>query len=372
MKCLQPLREWRVRQVRVWAWLIAVSFVLMARLGCAEQIEFQLTGPNSLLANAYIVGLGNLPMNAQDQAGTSLTTTYSGTITVNVDNVMNPTSISFVSANAVAANSGSWLPEIGGGNLGDVNTFGDADPGAAMLANYGFVLDTDLGAGRTVFYIASRDTVISLDTVTAGTLPITAGQFDPLGIGISIPQGTYDANLSEPGIFGGDAVTSSDPLVDERIAPNCTDRAGTANRCTAMGSYMVSGNMVTLTVPIDFLLGGGTPEINFTGTFTATYSLETPLLGDYNDNGTVDAADYAVWRDNVGTTILLPNDNLGGMIGQAHYTQWRANFGSSAGSGIGSGGAVPEPSCAVLLIAGLSTASICRKYFFRRQLWHSI
>ena len=67
--------------------------------------------------------------SAQDPGGTSLTTTYSGTITVDVDNLTNPTSIEFIGANAVAANSGNWLPEVGGGSVGDPNIEGDADPG---------------------------------------------------------------------------------------------------------------------------------------------------------------------------------------------------------------------------------------------------
>ena len=54
--------------------------------------------------------------------------------------------------------------------------------------------------------------------------------------------------------------------------------------------------------------------------------------GDYNQNGTVDAADYAAWRDNEGTTNALPNDPIGGTIGAAQYNQWRANFGVAAGA----------------------------------------
>ena len=32
------------------------------------------------------------------------------------------------------------------------------------------------------------------------------------------------------------------------------------------------------------------------------------MVGDYNNNGKVDAADYVLWRNNVGTTTVLPND----------------------------------------------------------------
>jgi hypothetical protein len=76
------------------------------------------------------------------------------------------------------------------------------------------------------------------------------------------------------------------------------------------------------------------------------------LTGDYNNNGVVDAADYVVYRNNVGTSTVLPNDPIGGTIGTAQYDQWRANFGKVPG-GAGGLSAVPEPASAVLLFFGL-------------------
>jgi hypothetical protein len=330
---------------------MTAACVLASRSGKAEQVEFQLVGPNSLLAEPYIIALGNAPMDAQDVGGTSLTTTYSGTITVDVDNVMNPSAISFISANAVAANSGSWLPGVGGGSEGDPNIMGDATPGTAAPANYGFVINVDLGSGPSVLYVASRDTALSVNTDVIGALPITQGKFDPYGIKVTVPQGTYDGNLSSPDL--GDEVTASDSLVGQD-GTNCSDDSDlSVDRCgEAMGSYAVAGNLATLTLPIDFLIGGGSPEVRFTGTLTATYSLVEPLTGDYNENGVVDAADYVFWRENVGTMNTLPNDDIGGMIGPNHYSQWRANFGDSA-NGSALGNAVPEPASWTLVLVSL-------------------
>ena len=74
--------------------------------------------------------------------------------------------------------------------------------------------------------------------------------------------------------------------------------------------------------------------------------------GDYNADRKVDAADYVVWRKNVGTSNILPNDAIGGTIGAVQYDQWRTNFGQSAvsGSSVGVNTTVPEPTTAVLLI----------------------
>jgi subtilisin family serine protease len=63
-----------------------------------------------------------------------------------------------------------------------------------------------------------------------------------------------------------------------------------------------------------------------------------PLLaGDYNDDGSVNAADYVLFRKYVGTSQSLPNDPLGGQIGPAQHAQWAANFGEMLGAGSGAG-----------------------------------
>jgi len=89
-----------------------------------------------------------------------------------------------------------------------------------------------------------------------------------------------------------------------------------------------------------------------------TVLLSVGLAGDYNQNGVVDAADYTVWRDNLGGLTALPNDDTPG-VGPDDYTRWKNNFGMTAGSGagVGSNAAVPEPPAVVLVfVAGLITS----------------
>src|SRR4029079_12708423 len=72
------------------------------------------------------------------------------------------------------------------------------------------------------------------------------------------------------------------------------------------------------------------------------------LAGDFNNDGKVDAGDYATWRKNSGNAPL-PKDK--GVADQtARYALWRSNFGnqSSPGSGL-SQAAVPEPTTVLLL-----------------------
>jgi acetyl esterase/lipase len=67
------------------------------------------------------------------------------------------------------------------------------------------------------------------------------------------------------------------------------------------------------------------------------------ITGDFNSDGSVDAADYVVWRKTDGTSEA--------------YSLWRANFGATIGSGsslsatLPLSSAVPEPTSAILFLS---------------------
>ncbi|MEZ6098393.1 MAG: hypothetical protein R3E01_05425 [Pirellulaceae bacterium] len=76
------------------------------------------------------------------------------------------------------------------------------------------------------------------------------------------------------------------------------------------------------------------------------------LPGDYNNNGSVDAADYTVWKDNFGSDTNLDADGNGnGVIDAADYTVWKDNFGNSLATVATA--AVPEPAMGGWLLCGL-------------------
>ncbi len=89
----------------------------------------------------------------------------------------------------------------------------------------------------------------------------------------------------------------------------------------------------------------------------------TRLVGDYNGDTRVDAADYIVWRNTFGTTVTPFSGADGdgsGTIGDGDYALWRANFGATSAAAGAFVGALPEP--APLLLVGVATffAGTCR------------
>lgn len=77
--------------------------------------------------------------------------------------------------------------------------------------------------------------------------------------------------------------------------------------------------------------------------YTRVFMLQLPVLpGDYNDDGTVDAADNVVWRKLNNTAATLPNDNTPG-VDSGDQIVWQENFGESLPQGAGGHAQVPEP-----------------------------
>jgi hypothetical protein len=111
---------------------------------------------------------------------------------------------------------------------------------------------------------------------------------------------------------------------------------------------------VTGSYPINVILAGDSgpdgARWSKSGSFTVQVA-PAGVPGDYNGNGTVDAADYVLWRN--GGPLQNEVDAVG-TTNAADYAAWRARFGNAAGSGAGASvyAIVPEPAALMLLLLG--------------------
>jgi hypothetical protein len=135
---------------------------------------------------------------------------------------------------------------------------------------------------------------------------------------------------------------------------------GHANNLLGGGSslfYSIS-ELNEVTVQLNSSFGGGGVSI-----FAQDHLRVIPIPGDYNNNGTVDAADNVLWRN--GGPLANEVDNPG-TINAQDYTEWRSRFGNSSGSGSGATGSasansvVPEPATTGLALVGLLVLT-CRR-----------
>jgi hypothetical protein len=152
-----------------------------------------------------------------------------------------------------------------------------------------------------------------------------------------------------------------------------------ATTTTANGSVSANGVLATLTIDTTGLSAGqfdllldppttGPTAFADSGVTTSRVngSLQIgavpAIAGDYNQNGTVDAADYALWRDTLNQSGAgLPADGNGNsMIDAGDYDVWRTHFGQSAGQSAALD-AVPEPSTWLLIAMSAVITGWCRR-----------
>ncbi len=104
----------------------------------------------------------------------------------------------------------------------------------------------------------------------------------------------------------------------------------TANGITEMANAFLSDNGLSLEVILPF------------------------IVGDYNGNGSVDAADYTIWRDSFGDSLPAgtgADGNNDGVITEADYLIWRDNFGNTL-QALSHSTSIPEPSTISILLMG--------------------
>jgi len=158
---------------------------------------------------------------------------------------------------------------------------------------------------------------------------------------------------------------------------NGWEQAGGSSSSIVSESYLLGSsslaNEAALNLGAAFTIGGAQ---NLAFRYGALASAPTNPVGDYNNDGTVNAADYTRWRDSLGQSVTLPNDSTPGTVSQADYNVWKTNFGQTATpsgpsilttgfvryvtafSGAGAVSVVPEPTSVILVGVCLGTLAV--------------
>lgn len=190
---------------------------------------------------------------------------------------------------------------------------------------------------------------LSIDTVTLESLSTLE-----IELGGTIAGTEYDQLLADTITLGGDLEISLLVDGDQPFAPAAGDTF------TVVSTALLSGmfDNISSGARLDTVGGEGSFLVSYDSNANAVVLknyLAAGLLGDFNSDGVVDAADYVVWRDSLGVTGLAPfsgADATGdGLVTVADYLEWRNNFGmSSAGFPSTS---VPEPLTLLLLLGAI-------------------
>ncbi|WP_221435553.1 hypothetical protein [Algisphaera agarilytica] len=203
---------------------------------------------------------------------------------------------------------------------------------------------------------------------TTGDLTLTSGTVAQLNTGGKLnvggnltASGRIEVELSAPSTFESINVTGEAALggtLALSLAPDFTPVDQQIFEVLSIGVEPTSGFQA-----IEFPeLQGFSFQVIYDQFFVQIQAIADPaLLGDYNGNGVVDAADYTVWQDSFGSMVDLAADGNGnGVVDAADYTVWQDNFGITAPAG-GASVVIPEPSVLALTVLGMICASHRRR-----------
>lgn len=192
-------------------------------------------------------------------------------------------------------------------------------------------------------------------------------------------QVAFKSSLSGPGVeffVNDEALWATDPngvlqlvartgdLFDINDDPNTEDLRTIVDIGTIANSAGTGGESTSF---------NDTGQLAFTlrftdatsGVFVANWAAtNSPLTGDFNNDGVVNIADYTVWRDNLGGTddavINNAGDEVAG-VSAGDYAVWKQHFGEVAALTTTFSHQAPEPATAWIALAALCSLAMCSK-----------
>jgi hypothetical protein len=148
------------------------------------------------------------------------------------------------------------------------------------------------------------------------------------------------------------AIVNQFPMV---VTATSTD--GYTFRGDLLGTqYMFEWTLAPLSSPFIHWEG----QVAWTGGRVEVSTIEDARLiplpsGDYNENGSVDTADFVIWRKALGQSNMTPSGFLAdgdgdGQVDEDDYNIWRANYGETTIRGPLGAAGVPEPATWLMIV----------------------
>jgi hypothetical protein len=252
------------------------------------------------------------------------------------------------------------------GNTGGGGAGIQIEYGSRVSIENSTITGNNHGAGIFVY----NETTTLRNVIVAGNRDYRGNPGQDIAGGVSInpsEPGAYDLSYCLIGNNGGDTKIPEAPLgapdakgnliggpihgtIDAKLGPLVNNGGPTQTTALLPGSPAINAGDPAAVAGI-----GTTPQFDQRGApfsrviggridMGAVEYQPNPLPGDYNFDGTVDAADYTVWRDTLGSTTDLRADSSGptagtpnGIIDQADYDFWKSHLGNTlAGRGVAS------------------------------------
>jgi hypothetical protein len=226
----------------------------------------------------------------------------------------------------------------------ELNLRADANIDSPLVNHGTIVVDTFFEGNATVDSLTLTDS----STVQIDIRSVIPGQFDMLTVeGNAILDGTLEVTLN----------------------PTYMPVLGNSFEILTTTFGAISGAFDLEMVPTT---NGLTLDVQYPDNQTVVLEVVEALLGDYNQDGNVNAADYTVYRNRLAGIgpDWLPNDDTPG-VGTDDYIRWKMHFGETLGSGtsaldFANSTTVPEPA-AILLALLTAPALILRRRRARRS-----
>ena len=192
------------------------------------------------------------------------------------------------------------------------------------------------------------------------------------GAGSTFGDTSIDAdtsNIANSAVYA--SVDSSDPNRMVVVAINRTGKPKTTGIAVTHDRIFDRAEVYQLTSASWKAQAVADIELDLLNAFQYTmpaYSVTTLVLisdgivGDFNRNGTVDAADYTIWRDSLGQVGNTAADaNEDNIVDLDDYNLWKNNFGVTLSGSGSSATPVPEPAGIIVVVVTCLLATTMRR-----------